>query len=113
MTFAKKAFSIGTLAALAAGTAASAGPALNGAGATFPAPIYQRWFQDLAGSTDVKVNYQSVGSGAGIKQFVKGTVDFAATDEPIKASEAAKVKRGVVQFPAVGGSIAIAYNTPG
>ena len=113
MTFAKKAFSIGTLAALAAGTAVSAGPALNGAGATFPAPIYQRWFQDLAGSTDVKVNYQSVGSGAGIKQFVKGTVDFAATDEPIKASEAAKVKRGVVQFPAVGGSIAIAYNKPG
>jgi phosphate transport system substrate-binding protein len=113
MTFAKKAFSIGTLAALAAGTAASAGPALNGAGATFPAPIYQRWFQDLAGSTDVKVNYQGVGSGAGIKQFVKGTVDFAATDEPIKASEAAKVKRGVVQFPAVGGSIAIAYNKPG
>jgi len=113
MTFAKKALSIGTLAALAAGTAASAGPTLNGAGATFPAPIYQRWFQDLASSGDVKVNYQSVGSGAGIKQFVKGTVDFAATDEPIKDSEAAKVKRGVVQFPAVGGSIAIAYNKPG
>lgn len=56
------------------------------------------------------MNYQSVGSGAGVRQYVAGTVDFGATDEPIKASEAAKVSRGVVQFPAVGGTIAIAYN---
>ena len=54
------------------------------------------------------MNYQSVGSGAGVRQYVAGTVDFGATDEPIKSSEAAKVKRGVVQFPAVGGTIAIA-----
>jgi phosphate transport system substrate-binding protein len=113
MTFAQKALSFTTLAAIAAGASASAGPALNGAGATFPAPIYQRWFQDLAASGDVKVNYQSVGSGAGVRQYVAGTVDFGATDEPIKASEAAKVKRGVVQFPAVGGTIAIAYNKAG
>ena len=58
----------------------------------------------------VRVNYQSVGSGAGVRQYVAGTVDFGATDEPIKASEAAKVKRGVIQFPAVGGTIAVAYN---
>ena len=113
MTFAKKALTFGTLAALAGGAAASAGPALNGAGATFPAPIYQRWFQDLAASGGAKVNYQSVGSGAGVRQYVAGTVDFGATDEPIKASEAAKVKRGVVQFPAVGGTIAIAFNKAG
>ena len=93
--------------------AALAGPALNGAGATFPAPIYQRWFQDYSRQTGNRVNYQSVGSGAGVRQFVAGTVDFGATDEPIKASEAAKVKRGVVQIPMIGGTIAVAYNKPG
>ena len=54
-----------------------------------------------------------MGSGAGIRQFIAGTVDFAASDEPITSAQAAKVKRGVVQFPAVGGTIAIAYNKPG
>lgn len=93
--------------------AAFAGPALNGAGATFPAPIYQRWFQDYAASTGNRVNYQSVGSGAGIRQFLAGTVDFAASDEPIKPKESAKVKRGFVQIPMTGGTIAIAYNKPG
>ena len=96
----------------AAPGAALAGPAINGAGATFPAPIYQRWFQDYAGATGDRVNYQSVGSGAGIRQFVAGTVDFGASDEPIKAKEAAKVKRGVVQIPMIGGTIAVAYNKP-
>ena len=109
MTFAKKALILGTLAALGTGATASAQNTLNGAGATFPAPFYQRAFADLA-SKGVQVNYQSVGSGAGVRQFVAGTVDFGATDEPIKASEAAKVKRGVVQFPAVGGTIAVAFN---
>ena len=109
MTFVKKALIVGTLAAIGAGATASAQNTLNGAGATFPAPFYQRAFADLS-RQGVQVNYQSVGSGAGVRQFVAGTVDFGATDEPIKASEAAKVKRGVVQFPAVGGTIAIAYN---
>lgn len=113
MTFAKKALLLGTLVSIGAGATASAAPTINGAGATFPAPIYQRWFADLARSGASKVNYQAVGSGAGIRQFIAGTVDFAASDEPIKASEAAKVKRGVVQFPAVGGTIAVAYNKPG
>ena len=98
---------------VAAPAAAFAGSTLNGAGATFPAPIYQRWFQDFASSTGNRVNYQSVGSGAGVRQFIAGTVDFAASDEPIKSSEASKVKRGVVQIPMVGGTIAIAYNNPG
>ena len=88
---------------------ALAGPALNGAGATFPAPLYQRWFQDYA-ATGGRVNYQSVGSGAGVRQFVAGTVDFAASDEPISSKDANKVKRGVIQFPAAGGTIAVAYN---
>ncbi len=98
---------------VAAPVAAFAGPALNGAGATFPAPIYQRWFQDYARTSGSRVNYQSVGSGAGVRQFIAGTVDFGASDEPISAADAAKVKRGVVQIPMVGGTIAVAYNKPG
>ena len=105
----KHIFAIGLAAAPAA---AFAGSTLNGAGATFPAPLYQRWFQDYASSTGNRVNYQSVGSGAGVRQFLAGTVDFAASDEPIKPAEAAKVKRGVVQIPMIGGTIAVAYNNP-
>jgi phosphate transport system substrate-binding protein len=111
MTFAKKALILGSAASLvAASTAAFAQAALNGAGATFPAPFYQAAFQALAASGGPKVNYQSVGSGAGVRQFLAGTVDFGATDEPIKPAEAAKVARGVIQFPVVGGTIAVAYN---
>jgi phosphate transport system substrate-binding protein len=98
---------------VASPVAAFAGPALNGAGATFPAPIYQRWFQDYARTSGSRVNYQSVGSGAGVRQYLAGTVDFGASDEAITAAEAAKVKRGVVQIPMVGGTIAVAYNKPG
>ena len=106
----KNIFAIGLLAAP---SAVFAGTTLNGAGATFPAPLYQRWFQDYARTSGNRVNYQSVGSGAGVRQFVAGTVDFAASDEPIKPSEAAKVKRGVVQIPMIGGTISVAYNKPG
>ena len=113
MTFAKKALTLTALAAVAGGAAASAANNLNAAGATFPGPIYQRWFADLASGGGPKTNYQAVGSGAGIRQFIAGTVDFAASDEPITSAQAAKVKRRVVQFPAVGGTIAIAYNKPG
>jgi phosphate transport system substrate-binding protein len=90
-----------------------AGTTLNGAGATFPFPIYSRWFQDYSKVSVTRVNYASVGSGAGVRQFVAGTVDFGASDEAITAAEAARVKRGVVQIPMVGGTIAIAYNKPG
>jgi len=85
---------------------------LSGAGASFPAAIYQRWFQELAGQ-GVKVNYQSVGSGAGVRQFSAGTVDFAASDAPMKADEISKVARGVLQIPMTAGAIAVAYNNPG
>ena len=98
---------------VAAPVAALAGPPLNGAGATFPSPIYQRWFQGYATETGNRVNYQSVGSGSGVRQYVAGTVDFGASDEPISSKEASKVKRGVVQIPMVGGTIAVAYNKPG
>jgi phosphate transport system substrate-binding protein len=109
MTFAKKALIFGSVAAFGAGATAFAQSTLNGAGATFPAPFYQNAFAGLA-TTGVKVNYQGVGSGAGVRQFIAGTVDFGASDEPIKPSDALKVSRGVVQFPTVGGTIAIAYN---
>lgn len=88
------------------------GSSLNGAGASFPAPLYQRWFQELAGK-GVRVNYQSVGSGAGVRQFVSGTVDFAASDVPMKAGDIAQVKRGVRQIPMTAGAIAVAYNHKG
>lgn len=107
----KNLFAIGLI--VATPVAAIAGTTLNGAGATFPTIFYTRVFSDYAQSSGNRVNYQSTGSGAGVRQFVAGTVDFGATDEPIKASESAKVKRGVVQIPMVGGTIAVAYNNPG
>ena len=86
---------------------------LQAAGASFPAGLYQRWFADLATRERIRVNYQSVGSGAGVRQFEAGTVDFAASDKPLDAGEAAKVQRGVVQLPLTAGAIAVAYNLPG
>jgi phosphate transport system substrate-binding protein len=90
-----------------------AGTTLNGAGATFPYPFYARVFSDYSKVSGTRVNYASVGSGAGVRQFLAGTVDFGASDESISAADAAKVKRGVVQIPMVGGTIAVAYNKPG
>lgn len=84
---------------------------LNGAGATFPAPLYQRWFVEYARvNRNVQINYQSVGSGAGIQQFMAQTVDFGASDVAIKDEDIAKVSRGVVMLPVTAGSIVVAYN---
>jgi len=113
MTFAKKALIFASLALVGAGGAASARERLNAAGATFPDNIYSRWFSQLGKSGGPKVNYQSVGSGAGRKAFIDETVSFAASDDPISAKDKAKVSRGVVQIPIVGGTIAIGYNKPG
>ena len=113
MTFAKKALIFGSLALLGANSAAFARDRLNAAGATFPDKIYSRWFADLAKSGGPKVNYQAVGSGAGRKAFIDETVSFAASDDPISAKDKAKVSRGVVQIPTVGGTIALGYNKPG
>ena len=85
---------------------------LNGAGASFPSAIYQRWFKDLS-SKDIFVNYQSVGSGAGVRQFKAETVDFGASDKPMKAKDIAEVSRGVIQIPMTAGAIAVSYNNPG
>jgi len=90
---------------------------LTGAGATFPAPFYQKAFFDYnAKYPNVTVNYQSVGSGAGISQFQKGTVDFGASDVPMTDSDIAKVTGGasaLTQIPTTLGVISVAYNLSG
>jgi len=87
---------------------------ISGAGATFPAPLYQRWgveFNKVQPS--IQVNYQSVGSGAGVKNFMQGVVDFGASDAAMTDDEIAKVSAGVVLIPATAGEIVYAYNLPG
>ncbi|MDB4911071.1 MAG: phosphate transporter substrate-binding protein [Gemmatimonadetes bacterium] len=86
---------------------------LNGAGATFPYPIYSKWFADYATSSGVKINYQSIGSGGGIRQLTEGTVDFGASDAPMSDAEMAKLKSPVLHFPTVLGAVVITYNIPG
>ena len=86
---------------------------LNGAGATFPYPIYSKWFADYATATGVKINYQSIGSGGGIRQLTEGTVDFGASDAPMSDAEMAKLKAPVLHFPTVLGAVVITYNIPG
>lgn len=86
---------------------------LNGAGATFPNPIYSKWFLDYALATGTQINYQSIGSGGGIKQFSEGIVDFGATDGPMTEEEMGRTKHGaVLHFPTVLGAVVITYNQP-
>jgi phosphate transport system substrate-binding protein len=110
MTFAKKALIYTSLLAVGAGMSANAASRLSGAGASFPAKIYTRWFSDLAKEGGPRVNYQAVGSGSGRKAFIDQTVNFGASDDPMKAKDIAKVTRGLVQIPMVGGTIAFGYN---
>lgn len=86
---------------------------LNGAGATFPVPIYSKWFNVYAQQTGVKINYQAVGSGAGIKQLKANTVDFAGSDAPLSNADLAAMPGKVMQIPTVAGSVAVAYNVAG
>ncbi|MCY4235173.1 MAG: phosphate ABC transporter substrate-binding protein PstS [Cyanobacteria bacterium MAG CAR2_bin_4] len=86
---------------------------LDGAGATFPAPIYERWFKDLAADGGPQVNYQATGSGTGVKLFTNNDVDFGASDSAMDDAKVARVRRGAVQIPMTGGAIAVAYNKPG
>ena len=87
---------------------------LTGAGASFPAPLYQRWFSEYnKENPNVQVTYQSVGSGAGVEQFTQQTVDFGASDVAMKDEEITNVDRGVVLLPMTAGSIVLAYNLPG
>ena len=101
-------------ALLTAVSPAMAGARLSGAGASFPSKIYTRWFADFSKEKDGhRVNYQAVGSGSGRKAFLDETVDFGASDDPMKDADIAKAKRGLVQIPMTGGTIAFGYNMPG
>lgn len=108
----------GTSSSPAASSGSGSGVALNGAGASAPNPLYQRWFADYNKNVDpnVQISYQSVGSGAGVKQFLQQTVDFGASDDPLKPEDRAKYPKdrgsGPVQVPSTGIFIVMAYNLP-
>ena len=101
--------SVLTAGALIGCSSAPESVTLNAAGATFPAPLYQSWFQTLTQRGGPQVNYQAVGSGAGVRQFNAGTTDFGASDKAVKDGN----ERPVVQIPMTGGAIVPAYNNPG
>jgi len=102
------------LAAVSSGRARAADVTLQGTGATFPAPLYQRWFTEYNKlHPEVQINYQALGSGAGVKQFQEGLVNFGASDAAMTDEEIAAVKDGVVLLPMTAGSIVLAYNLPG
>ncbi|MEO8071579.1 MAG: phosphate ABC transporter substrate-binding protein PstS [Acidobacteriota bacterium] len=106
---------LGIASASCGGGAAPGAPVsdLHGAGASFPYPLYDRWFKDYVGShPNAHVDYQSVGSGAGITQFTNKTVDFGASDAAMTDDEIAKVDRGVQLIPMTAGSIVLGYNLP-
>ncbi|MBY6212971.1 phosphate ABC transporter substrate-binding protein PstS [Microbulbifer agarilyticus] len=87
---------------------------LNGSGASFPFPIYAKWFRDFSRSeTGVQVNYQPKGSSAGIQDFIAGVVDFAASDAAMTEGEIAEVTQGVVLLPVTAGEVVLAYNLQG
>ncbi len=86
---------------------------LTGAGATFPEPLYQRYFSEFKKTTNTDVRYNGIGSGGGIKQFIAETVDFGASDAAMSDTEIQQVKKGVVMVPTAGGAVAVVYNAPG
>jgi phosphate transport system substrate-binding protein len=91
--------------------ASSSGAALTGAGATFPYPLYSTWFGSYATKTGVKINYQSIGSGGGIRQLSERTVDFGASDAPMSDAELGKAKGGrILHVPTTLGAVVLVYN---
>src|SRR5690606_19382778 len=86
---------------------------LTGAGASFPYPIYSRWFDEYHKQTGIQINYQSIGSGGGVRQVLARTVDFGATDAPMTDEELAQAERPIVHIPTVLGAVSVVYNIPG
>ena len=87
---------------------------LNAAGATFPYPVYSKWFSEFEKEhSGTQINYQSIGSGGGIRQLTEGTVDFGASDKPLSDEQAAKIKNKALHFPTVLGAVVPTYNVPG
>jgi phosphate transport system substrate-binding protein len=100
--------------AIVAGTAPGFSQKLNGAGATFPNPIYSKWFSEYhAQHSNVEINYQPIGSGGGIRQVTTGTVDFGATDGPMSDQQIAESKIKVMHIPTVLGAVVPIYNVAG
>ncbi len=93
--------------------AASAAETINAAGATFPAAIYQKWFEEYKAKTGVQINYQALGSSTGIKQLTEGTVDFGASDVPMTDDQIKACKVKPFHFPTVLGAVVLTYNIPG
>ena len=105
-----------TLTSCGGGTSKESGDfvKLQGAGASFPAPLYSKWFKSYgAGHPNVEIDYQSVGSGSGVKSFIDKTVDFGASDAAMKPEDIARVESGVQLLPMTAGSIVLTYNVPG
>jgi len=101
------------LAALAPVALASTGTtSLTGAGATFPYPLYSKWFDMYHEKTGIEINYQSIGSGGGIQQIKAGTVDFGASDAALSDARLKEMPRRIIHFPTVGGAVVLAYNLP-
>jgi phosphate transport system substrate-binding protein len=95
-------------------SSAMAAETINAAGATFPAPIYQKWFEEYRmAHPDVQINYQAIGSGGGIRQLTEGTVDFGASDAPMTDDQIKGVKVKPLHFPTVMGAVVLTYNIPG
>src|SRR6266566_9267403 len=93
---------------------ASAQMMINGAGATFPYPIYSKWFDEYAKvDPSVRFNYQSIGSGGGQKQIQAQTVDFGASDGPMSDDNLAKAPGKILHIPTVAGAVVVTYNLPG
>jgi len=87
---------------------------LNGAGATFPNPMYSKWFSEYSKvHSDVQINYQPIGSGGGIRQVTAGTVDFGASDMPMTDKQLSDAKSKILNIPTVLGAVVPAYNIPG
>ena len=101
-----------TLGAAAVMAAPAGAQSLTGAGATFPNPIYTKWFDAYNKATKVQINYQSIGSGGGIRQFTEGTVDFGATDGPMSVAQMEAVQKNVLHVPTVIGAVVLTYNLP-
>ena len=106
----------GVMAAFAASVAMApvvTAQSLTGAGATFPYPVYSKWFDAYKQKTGVEINYQSIGSGGGIQQVKAGTVDFGASDVALSDQQLKDMPRKVVHIPTVAGAVVLAYNLPG
>lgn len=106
--------SIALAGILLAGTSIVSAQSINAAGATFPYPIYSKWFEEFRQAhPSIEINYQSIGSGGGIQQLTAGTVDFGASDMPMKDAQIAALKIKPLHFPTVLGGLVPTYNIPG